>query len=138
MAQTSRVDWYVDQVCLAVDGASERMLAGIAHQIEGQAKINIQVNGQIDTGFMLNSVYSVTPQESNYGLALAAARSRNPDGEMAPEQTLPAEAGAAVVAGAEYAVFQETRRSFLYRALEQVAGEVGGVIQQVGREAFGG
>jgi hypothetical protein len=129
-----RVDWYGEDVILTVDDTTGQVLARIALQVEGQAKVNIQANGQIDTGFMLNSGYTVTDDESTYAEALAKASSRNPEGEMVQQVALPEGVGAAVAFGAEYAVFQELIESFLYRALEQVGPNVEGIIATVARE----
>lgn len=131
----SQVDWYGQEVRVRVSNASESFLARIAHQIEAHTKANIVANKQVDTGFMLNSVYVKTPDESGYPAARAAAGARNAQAAMAPEARLEGGAKAAVCVGAEYAIHQERRRSFLYRAAEQVSGEVADVeIQKVACE----
>ena len=127
----SKVNWYQDRVILSVDKATDEMLTKLAFQIEGQAKVNIRDNGQIDTGFMVNSVYAVPPGGgSDYAEAQGAAEARNPKAVMLAETQAP-EGGAAVAAGAEYAVYQEMANSFLYRALEQVAGDAEGKLREV-------
>ena len=127
----SKVNWYQDRVILSVEGASREMLAKLAFAVEGQAKVNIRDNGQIDTGFMVNSVYAVPPGGgSDYAEAKSAAEARNPEAAMLTEAQAP-EGGAAVAAGAEYAVYQEMANSFLYRALEQVAGKAEGSLKEV-------
>jgi len=127
----SRVDWYANDVLLAVDQANDRLVTQLAHYVEGEAK----VNAPVDTGFMRNAIYATTPLASNRGKAESEARSRA-DRELAPEPTLE-EGEAAVHGAAEYTIFQETRVGSLYGALEKARGVVGGMIQQVGREAFG-
>lgn len=133
----AKVDWYANDVIMLVDGATDEFLAKLAFQIQGQARINIQTNKQIDTGFMLNSVYVVTPEKSDYSERKAEAEIRNPKANMAPQVRLPHGAKAAVCAGAEYAIYQEARKSFLYRALEQVSNEAEGVLKPIAREKFG-
>ena len=101
----------------------------ITFQVEGQAKRNIQENGQIDTGFMLNSVYAATPRTSSYGRTQPSGsyvgRGGQEEGRRrAPEAGLKGADGLVAV-GAEYALWQEMRRSFLFRALQQVQGRLG-------------
>lgn len=81
--------------------ALDAIMTEIAIAIEAETKRNIVDNGQVDTGFMLNS----TGHE-------------------------PAKNGrASTFVAAEYAIFQEARRSFLYKAGEQVIGTtVDGII----------
>ena len=112
--------------------------------MEGRAKVNIQTNGQIDTGFMLNSIYTVTPKSSGYGAALSQARSKTrsktgqqvkKDDAMAPARSLEGkDVRAAVICGANYAIFQEQSRSFLFAAAETVAREAGGIAEAIYRE----
>lgn len=106
---------------------ADDMVTRAAFQVEGQAKINVQTNGQIDTGFMLNSIYTVAPGKSTYEAvrptgdylsAKSGAKERREIGDALdnpPHKAL-------VVCGAEYGVIQETRNSFLYRALHMVEG----------------
>lgn len=113
-----RVDWYGNDVKATLRGAVADIMAKAAFQVEGQAKANIVANGQVDTGFMLNSVYAITGRGSNYGQARAAAEGRNPEAVMGPQASLIDGASAAVGVGASYAAFQEIQQSFLYRALQ--------------------
>ena len=106
---------------------ADEMVTRAAFQVEGQAKINVQVNGQIDTGFMLNSIYPVAPGKSTYDAvrptgdyksAKTGATERREIGDAMdnpPHRAL-------VVCGAEYGAIQEMRNSFLYRALNMVEG----------------
>jgi hypothetical protein len=134
----AKVDWYGEDVRLVVEGATAEILAELGFQVEGQAKVNIVANDQVDTGFMLNSGYTITPERSGYGTAKKMAGPKNPEAQMGPEPRLPEGAGAAVVWGAEYSIYQELLKSFLYRALEQVAKGAGGTIERVGKEELGG
>jgi hypothetical protein len=127
MAANGKLFWQGDDVLAQVEAAKNVILDEMAFAIEAEAKNNIVGNNQVDTGFMLNSTYAVTQQQSSYGKARAAARSKNPDAEIAPEERAP-RGGAAVVVGAEYAIYQEERRSFLYKAGQDVARQAGGII----------
>jgi hypothetical protein len=138
MAQDSKVNFRTEEVRLQMADLSDEMLKALAFQIEGQAKVNIQQNDQIDTSFMLNSVYVVLEDGSTYGDAKAAAESKNEGGSMAPEVKLEGGASAAVAVGAEYAVFQEERQSFLYAAAVQVGQHSGATIERVAKEELGG
>lgn len=123
----SKVNWYEDKVMARVEGASKEMLTRLAFQGESHAKANIQANNQIDTGFMLNSVYGKGPMGSHYGQTGAPIK---PGQEKAGEAA--AEKGAAVIhASARYAVYQEIRKSFLYRALEQLKADFPGIVKEV-------
>ena len=130
MAQ-AKVDWYGDEVYLLLEEATAEALEAAAFSVEGKAKMNIVANDQIDTGFMLNSVYAAGQENSTYQNAASSARSQNPQAKMLSEEAVPGDGVTALVAvGAEYAIFQELKNSFLYRALEQEASEVGGILQQ--------
>lgn len=124
---------YLDQVKLTVKGATQQALEALAFEVEGQAKINIQQNGQVDTGFLLNSVYTITPASSGFAAAQSAAALRAPR-SMAPAPQVGE--GAAVVVGAEYAIYQEIRKAFLYPAGVKVAQQAGGKAERVYREVL--
>lgn len=126
---------YLDHVKVLIDGATADALAAAAFELERLTKLKILANGQVDTRFMLNSVYTVTRQGGSYGEAAAAAQSANPEARMGPQATLTGDAGAAVVVGAGYAIYQEVRQSFLYASAEVLAGQVGGKLEAVYREA---
>lgn len=130
--------WYLDEVRVKIEGATQEALNALALQLEGLTKINIQQNGQIDTGFMLNSVYSRFPDQSSYGDAvagaMAAAGKAGVEREFGPEEALPEGVGAMVVVGAGYAIYQEAQQSFLYRAAEELARQAGGTVEGVFKE----
>lgn len=132
----SRMVWREKEVRLQLEEASEAMIRKAAFLVEQQAKVNIQQNGQIDTGFLVNSVYVNTPGQSTYGDAAAAAGAQDGQKGMSGERPAPAD-GAVVAVGAEYAIYQEERLPFLYPALESVAGRMAGEIVAAGREAIG-
>lgn len=135
---------YLDHVRLTIENATEEALRQAAFQIVAHAQVNVQTNAQIDTGFMLNAIYAVTRQDSGYAAAKSQAEQHltsrktgqpvDKSGSMAPERS-PEEGGedvlAIVVAGANYSIYQEQQNSFLYRAAEQAAGEVGGTAEAI-------
>lgn len=130
-----------ENLVATIQGATDRLMTAIALQTEAHAKDNIVANDQIDTGFMLNSVYTLTPEQgSSYGRTWASGKyqskksGRTIEQERAPETALEAEALAAVAAGANYAIYQELQNSFLYRALEQVQGDVDALGDEARRE----
>jgi hypothetical protein len=132
MAGKSRVKFRYNAVKLSLKNATDETLAKVAMQINAQTKVNIQLNGQIDTGFMLNSVYSITPGNNTFGSAWQTGEylSRK-SGEQEPrtlvrQASLPAGAKAATCVGAEYAIYQEEKHPFLFRAGQQVARQVKG------------
>lgn len=129
------VDWYVEDVILQVEKATQRSLEAVAARIDGLTKINIATNDQVDTGFMVNSVYFATAEGSTYSDADADGLYSNSQGQMverekAPEAPLPPEYDALVCVGANYAIFQEQQQPFLYPALLQAAAEAEGIIEK--------
>lgn len=124
----TRMKSYRQQVLMVVKNATDEELLGLAFQIEAQAKVNIQGNGQIDTGFMLNSVYTVGKEgASTYantrptGSYKSRKSGANASRKRAPARNVPDKASAIVSVGAEYAIHQETRKTFLYTAAQSVA-----------------
>jgi len=124
---------YRPAVIATIKNATQDELAKFAFQIETQTKANIQKNNQIDTGFMLNSVYTVaeaggntyaaTRPTADYTSRKSGAKAKR---KRAPQRTVPGKASAIVAVGAEYAVHQETKKPFLYPAAEQaLAGQAG-------------
>lgn len=111
---------------LAVFGAAaDQLVSSVAFQIEGQAKINVRDNGQIDTGFMVNSIYTVAPKRNTYDATWSSGEYRSKAGEVegrerADEIRVHGQHRAIVAVGAYYGLYQEARNSYLYRALEMV------------------
>lgn len=134
MARNGIVDWYGDDVLLQVRDATADGLLAAAFQVEAQAKVNVVANGQVDTGFMLNAIYAAGIDESDYAQARGEAEAQNPDASMAAEERPPDDLTVLVAAAAEYAIYQEITNSFLYRALEQVAPQVGGHVETAAGE----
>jgi len=115
------------EACLAeINRSAGVALNQVALRIEGRTKMNIQSNGQIDTGFMLNATYSILAQDE--GSTYGAVPGMGPTGQIpAPLLQLPGNALAGVANAARYAVYQELTQSFLFRAAEQTAQELRGV-----------
>jgi hypothetical protein len=138
------VKLYLDHVKVVVADATEKVLKQLAYRIVERAQINIRGNDQIDTGFMVNSIYPVFEGGSGYSEASSAAESQTHSrktgrtvdhaGDMAPPEQLTKDADAAVVVGANYAIYQEAANPFLYPAAETAAAEFGGEATQVYKE----
>lgn len=135
-------NWYGKEVKLLIKNATEDALESTAFLIEGAAKVRISTNQQVDTGFMLNSVYTKTRRSSGYSGIWPTGRypqspakhggdsspvPREPQSEV---QFVSDDQFAAVAVGAEYGIYQESKQSFLYQALLDVAPQVGGMIQE--------
>jgi hypothetical protein len=139
----AEVTLYLDHVKVVVDDATDEVLKALAFRITERAQLNIRANDQIDTAFMVNSVYPIWKDGSDYGKAKASAESRTTSaktgrtvdhtGDMAPEERL-GDADAAVVVGANYAIYQEAANPFLWPAGEKAAAEFGGEAERVYKE----
>lgn len=128
----AKVDMHLDHVMMRVEGATDEALHAIALQVEGVTKRNIVSNDQIDTGFMLNSVYAESQDGSTFG-----ATWPGPPGMKAKKVRLPKLfAAAAVHVSAMYAIFQEMMDPFLRPAAQEVAGQVKGIAESVYRRAL--
>lgn len=132
----SQVNWYGEDVTLKIAGATQEMLDQLALEGEGLAKINIRENDQIDTGFMMNSVAAITSK--GIGELPLSGEYEDRAGKMVHRESVPlpeAEAGSAGIGcAAEYAIYQEMKQSFLYRALEKLSERLDAVIERVARE----
>lgn len=118
------VKWYQSEVTLKLENATAEALEAAAFDIMGLAKQNIVSNDQVDTGFMVNSVYAKGPGETNYRDAVAA-HAFNPDADFFPEAALSGELEAVVAVAAEYGIWQEWMKPYLYPALVKGAKNVG-------------
>lgn len=112
---------------LGGDEVGNALLAG-AFVLEAEAKQNVERMQAVDTGFLLNSIYSTTRRAGGHDDAMSAAKSRNARAVMLPEVRLNA-AEAAVAAGAEYAVHIEygtarmPARPFMRQAVAAKSGD---------------
>ena len=141
---TVDVDLYLDHVKVVVNEATMEVLKALAFRIAGRAQVNIRTNNQIDTGFMVNSIYPIWSNGSNFREALEAAaaqttssktgRSVDHSEDMSEEPTKPTKDAAGVVVGANYAIYQESIQPFLYPAAEAAAQEFGGEASKIYKE----
>ncbi len=123
----AKVDMHLDHVMMRVEGATDDVLHAVALQVEGTAKRNIVSNDQIDTGFMLNSVYSASSEGSTFSDTWAG-----PPGKKAQRASLPKLFSAALVhVSAMYAIYQEMMEPFLRPAADEVAGQVKGIAESI-------
>lgn len=129
-----KIEWHEPEVRALVEARGNRALTKLAFQVLGQAKINIQQNGQIDTGFMLNSGYVITDSQDTFFDVEPAGyfeskRTGNTVWRETVETPPPREPGEAIVGfAADYALYQELDISFLHAALEVVAAQAGGIL----------
>ncbi len=131
------INWYEERVMLVLQGATDAALEELALLVEGAAKRNIVGNDQVDTGFMLNSVYTVSRVGvNNYADAKSNAAGQAAGRQMAPEAEFTNDHQRALVAvGAEYGIHQEMRKGYLYPALVEAAAQTGAVIHKAAKEA---
>lgn len=117
------VNWYADDVKLAVQGVGRDALLAIAFQIIAEAKPDVPV----DTGFLRNSDYVVGAGKNTF------IAQQNDDRRTVPNP--PPTEDNEVIAGfaADYAIHVETRHPFLYPALLRVRQQVDGIIKQVSK-----
>lgn len=135
-ARHGKVNWYAEDVVAHFTKVSERAIEAAAARVDALAKMNIVANDQVDTGFMVNSVYFATEDNSSYmdsGGLFTDKNGNRVEREMAPEATLKDGATALVCVGANYAIFQEMANPFLYPALLAVKGEMKGIIETVAK-----
>ena len=127
-----RLTWRKREVMLAVKDATAAGMNKLALRVESEAKQNIVANDQVDTGFMLNTVYHVSrlssyPATDAPGVKTGRKSGQRRQVQKAPEAALPPQYMALVACGAEYAIYQELQQSFLYLALVQVAGDASAI-----------
>jgi hypothetical protein len=139
MPDEFEIDWYTEDLVLVLDEATDDIVTRLVIQGVAYAKVNIQADGLIDTGFMLNAVYALTPKGAE-GSPQGDGYYTNKEGQ----RVYRAAAGApgiephagAIHAAANYTIYQEMKHNFLYRALDQLRSIAPGVIETVGRERF--
>lgn len=113
-----KVKWHGKKLRLKLKGAKAAMVDAAAFAIEREAK----AGAAVDTGFMVNSGYVVTPKSNTYGEAAGKAMSkkRHPSQLLAPPAEPPPE-GAILGFAARYTLYVETTQPFIYPAVERVA-----------------
>jgi hypothetical protein len=119
------VNWYAEDVKLAVQGVAMESLLAIAHQLIAEAK----VDAPVETGFMRNSGYVVGAGDNTFIAQRDTANGR----DYATVDNPPPVADNEVVAGfaADYTIHVEERHPFIYPALVRVAQQVAGIVQKV-------
>ena len=117
--------WYGARVKAELRNATQEAIEKLAFGIQAGTQAQITMNDQIDTGFMRNSVYSVTKQSGVRGGAMSTG-----DRKSVPPARL-GDADAIVGVGAEYAIYQEMKRSFLRVAFEREVTAAGGTFKRV-------
>lgn len=119
------VKWYEAQVRRTIGTRVDNMLDNIAFGVLAAAKQNIEADDLIDTGFLLNSGYAITPKRDTHGDVITSARlpsSRTGKTvyRFAVIQPPTRRRGSAIVGfAADYAIYPELQRSYLYRALDR-------------------
>lgn len=120
----SSLKWYASNVKATFKRPIQDGLTNVAMLVRRQARRNLTVNGQNDTKFLWNSLYVATPErvtqiapDGDYLSAKTGRMVRREAGQVVQ----PTE-GAHVGVAADYAIYPELENSYLYRAIEQVAG----------------
>lgn len=126
------VKWYGDQFVAELDIRVNGKLTATARRVEALTKAKINELDLIDTGFMINSVYSVTAKNGSSTAGNTWDDGRYPDREgrsvqrhKAPEMK-PNKGEAIVHVAAEYFMDWELRYNILYGALVAAAEELKG------------
>jgi len=129
VGKKAKVTMYLDHVRMRVENATEEALHKLALEVDGISKVNIVANDQVDTGFMLNSIYVESQVGSTYGGTRPGDESNK-----APRFRLPRRyASTAVIVGAIYAIYQEVLQPFLRPAGSEVMARVKGIMEPVYR-----
>ena len=122
MSKAGVTEWYGEDLVALVENATQQALTAVALQIEGLAKRNVVGNNQVDTGFMLNSVYAFSPDTDHYGQAKSAAQSKKDRTDVFHDKAQVTDEGgpwSAVAVGAKYGVYQERAKPFLEPAMAE-------------------
>ncbi len=127
-----KVNWYDDEVIVAMKDATVEGLLKAAFQIEATAKPRMRV----DTGFNRNNSYvaggGVNTFQAKSQNTKRGKRATVPTGQK-PKDALEVITGFA----ANYAIYREIKDNALYSALVDVSQQMPGIIQSVGRGKFG-
>ncbi len=114
----------LNRILRNLGGNTRDAVRKVAFRVEAEAKTNIQAHGLIDTGAMINSVYTAIGGESTQPPAQAANVDVVPLPE--PQNKTTAHVGPSV----HYAIYHEfgtrlmSARPYLGPAVETVAGEL--------------
>lgn len=116
--------WYDSNVKKVISKEAQVGLTRVAMLTRRQARRNITENDQIDTKHLWNTIYVATPTEITDippdGEYLSRRTGRMEHRESGP--IVQPQDGAHVGAAASHAIYVELQQSFLYRAIDQVAG----------------
>lgn len=118
-----------------VKDATDEALLALAFQIEGEAKVEIQQSGRIDTGFMMNSGFVKSHRRSTYAETdpsgvYDGTKTAGGHRERAPEPPIPANARVGVGFAAEYSIWQELADSFLVKSAKKVIRQAKGLLEK--------
>jgi hypothetical protein len=120
----SSLKWYASNVKATFKRPIQDGLTNVGMLVRRQARRNLTENGQNDTKFLWNSIYVATPdkvtQVAPDGTYLSTKTGKMVKRESGPI-VQPAE-GVHVGVAAEYGIYPELENSYLYRAIDQVAG----------------
>lgn len=116
--------WFASNVKATFSKEAQQGLLRVGLLVRRQARRNLTENGQNDTKFLWNSIYVATP-ETRTTIAPDGRYLSTKTGQMVKREAgpivQPAE-GVHVGVAAEYGIYPELENSYLYRAVEQVAG----------------
>jgi len=92
------------EIAVQVSKAADKAVRKAAFDVQAVA----QSLAPVDTGFLKNSIYTVTRTTSNYGSAQRRSGKKNSDAGLLPEVEHPTEKNTAIVAvGADYGMYVE-------------------------------
>ena len=141
-----QIELHLDHVKIELEKATDEVLKQLSLRVVERTQLNIRQNDQIDTGFMVNSIYPIFEGGDGYIEAKNQATARthssktgrrvDQSGKMAPRQSLPQDASAGVVVGANYTIYQEAANPFLYPAAQAAAREFGGEAEAIYKEVL--
>lgn len=120
----SSLKWYASNVKASFKRPIQDGLTNVAMLVRRQAQRNLTENNQVDTKHLWNSIYVATPEkvttippDGDYLSTKTGQMVRRESGPVAQPQE-----GVVVGAAASHSIYPELRNSYLYRAIEQVAG----------------
>lgn len=130
---TTEVKWYGQKVSVVFKTATAQSIKRLAFLCEAAVKERITANGQINTGFMRNSVYTVTSDGKTGGAestTLADKTGKSVERISVSPPELTGEHVAIVGVGANYAVYQELANSFMRVSFDQIVGKSATIIAE--------
>lgn len=120
----SSLKWYASNVKATFKPKEKEGITRVALRGRRQARRNLTENNQVDTKFLWNSIGVSTPEKTTPvppdGEYLSAKTGRMVKRSSGPIPT-PAD-GAVLFVAADYGVYVELDNSYLWRAIEQIAG----------------